>query len=172
MTKSLWGKSVKRWLERRWLHALMYYWYVKAVSPPAMEYCFPIRVRRTWRKAIMKVGQIFWTKVKLHNPGKIKQNQISNCDYYYFFFGKLYHWLKVLLQFLDCDVQLFFPSGLIENPVRSSSSSFSNMQSCRVFIDGPPALKIQIRALSVFNTTSSDSTYVLVREPRASLFPT
>ncbi|MCI4381201.1 hypothetical protein PGIGA_G00248690 [Pangasianodon gigas] len=64
----------------------------------------------------------------------------------------------------DCDVQLFSPSGLIENPVRSSSSSSSSMQSCRVFIDAPPALRIQIRALSVFNTTSSDSAYVLIRD--------
>ncbi|XP_017551915.1 A disintegrin and metalloproteinase with thrombospondin motifs 13 [Pygocentrus nattereri] len=59
----------------------------------------------------------------------------------------------------DCDVQLFSPSGLIENPVRNLSS-----QSCRVFIDAPPALRIHIRALSVFNTTSSDSTYVLIRD--------
>uniref|UniRef100_A0AAR2LPT0 Peptidase M12B domain-containing protein n=1 Tax=Pygocentrus nattereri TaxID=42514 RepID=A0AAR2LPT0_PYGNA len=59
----------------------------------------------------------------------------------------------------NCDVQLFSPSGLIENPVRNLSS-----QSCRVFIDAPPALRIHIRALSVFNTTSSDSTYVLIRD--------
>lgn len=64
----------------------------------------------------------------------------------------------------DCDVQLFSSSGLIENPVRSSSSSSSSMQSCRVFIDAPPALRIQIRALSVFNATSSDSAYVLIRD--------
>ncbi|KAF5907315.1 A disintegrin and metalloproteinase with thrombospondin motifs 13, partial [Clarias magur] len=59
----------------------------------------------------------------------------------------------------DCDVQLFSPSGFIENPVRTSSSS--SMRTCRVFIDAPPALKIQIRVLSLFNTTSSDSAYVL-----------
>ncbi|XP_066500743.1 A disintegrin and metalloproteinase with thrombospondin motifs 13 isoform X2 [Hoplias malabaricus] len=64
----------------------------------------------------------------------------------------------------DCDVQLFSMSGLIENPVRNVSSSFSSSQSCRVFIDAPPALKINIRALSVFNRTSSDSTYVLIRD--------
>ncbi|XP_026867111.2 A disintegrin and metalloproteinase with thrombospondin motifs 13 [Electrophorus electricus] len=65
----------------------------------------------------------------------------------------------------DCDVQLFSPSGLIENSVRSSaSSSNSSTQSCRVFIDAPPALRIQIRALSVLNTTSPDSTYVLIRD--------
>ncbi|KAI5094773.1 A disintegrin and metalloproteinase with thrombospondin motifs 13 [Silurus meridionalis] len=64
----------------------------------------------------------------------------------------------------DCNVQLFSPSGFIENPVRSSSSLSSSLQSCRVFIDAPPALRIQIRALSVFNTTSSDSTYVMIRD--------
>uniref|UniRef100_A0A8B9LBN0 ADAM metallopeptidase with thrombospondin type 1 motif, 13 n=1 Tax=Astyanax mexicanus TaxID=7994 RepID=A0A8B9LBN0_ASTMX len=64
----------------------------------------------------------------------------------------------------DCDVQLFSPSGLIENPVRNSSSSTFSSQSCRVFIDAPPALRINIRALSVFNTSSSDSTYVLMRD--------
>ncbi|KAK3539512.1 hypothetical protein QTP70_009492 [Hemibagrus guttatus] len=62
----------------------------------------------------------------------------------------------------DCNVQLFSPTGLIENPIRrSSSSSSSTLQSCRVFIDAPPSLKIEIRALSVLNTTSSDSAYVL-----------
>ncbi|XP_047679144.1 A disintegrin and metalloproteinase with thrombospondin motifs 13 isoform X3 [Tachysurus fulvidraco] len=65
----------------------------------------------------------------------------------------------------DCDVQLFSPTGLIENPVRSSSSSSSStLESCRVFINAPPSLKIQIRALSVLNTTSSDSAYVLIRD--------
>uniref|UniRef100_W5K1A9 ADAM metallopeptidase with thrombospondin type 1 motif, 13 n=1 Tax=Astyanax mexicanus TaxID=7994 RepID=W5K1A9_ASTMX len=64
----------------------------------------------------------------------------------------------------ECDVQLFSPSGLIENPVRNSSSSTFSSQSCRVFIDAPPALRINIRALSVFNTSSSDSTYVLMRD--------
>ncbi|TSL97353.1 A disintegrin and metalloproteinase with thrombospondin motifs 13 [Bagarius yarrelli] len=64
----------------------------------------------------------------------------------------------------DCDVQLFSPTGLIENPVRSSSPSSSSMQSCRVFIDAPPVLRIQIQALSVLNATSSDSAYVLIRD--------
>ncbi|XP_076845174.1 A disintegrin and metalloproteinase with thrombospondin motifs 13 isoform X2 [Brachyhypopomus gauderio] len=65
----------------------------------------------------------------------------------------------------DCDVQLFSPSGLIENSVRSSpSASSSDTRSCRVFIDAPPALRIQIRALSVLNTTSPHSTYVLIRD--------
>lgn len=64
----------------------------------------------------------------------------------------------------ECDVQLFSPSGLIENPIKSSAASLSNTQSCRVFIDAPPAMRIQIRALSVFNRTDTDSTYILIRD--------
>ncbi|XP_062855351.1 A disintegrin and metalloproteinase with thrombospondin motifs 13 [Trichomycterus rosablanca] len=64
----------------------------------------------------------------------------------------------------DCDIQLFSSTGLIENPVRVASSLSPSARSCRVFIDAPPAKRIQIKALSVFNATSSDSTYVLIRD--------
>ncbi|XP_056102673.1 A disintegrin and metalloproteinase with thrombospondin motifs 13 isoform X2 [Rhinichthys klamathensis goyatoka] len=64
----------------------------------------------------------------------------------------------------ECDVQLFSPSGLIENPIKSPAISPSNTQSCRVFIDAPPALRIQIRALSVLNNTDTNSTYILIRD--------
>lgn len=62
----------------------------------------------------------------------------------------------------ECDVQLFSPSGLIENPIKSAATSYT--QSCRVFIDAPPAFRIQIRALSVLNNTDTDSTYILIRD--------
>ncbi|XP_016390054.1 LOW QUALITY PROTEIN: A disintegrin and metalloproteinase with thrombospondin motifs 13-like [Sinocyclocheilus rhinocerous] len=64
----------------------------------------------------------------------------------------------------ECDVQLFSPSGLIENPIKSAATSTSNTQSCRVFIDAPPAFRIQIRALSVLNNTDTNSTYILIRD--------
>ncbi|XP_065103608.1 A disintegrin and metalloproteinase with thrombospondin motifs 13 isoform X2 [Paramisgurnus dabryanus] len=64
----------------------------------------------------------------------------------------------------ECDVQLFSPSGLIENPIKSLSTSLSNTRGCRVFIDAPPASRIQIKALSVFNKTDTNSTYILIRD--------
>ncbi|KAA0713727.1 A disintegrin and metalloproteinase with thrombospondin motifs 13 [Triplophysa tibetana] len=67
-------------------------------------------------------------------------------------------------QYGECDVQLFSPSGVIENLIKSSAASLSNTQSCRVFIDAPPAMRIQIRALSVFNKTDTNSTYILIRD--------
>uniref|UniRef100_A0A8C1F168 ADAM metallopeptidase with thrombospondin type 1 motif, 13 n=2 Tax=Cyprinus carpio TaxID=7962 RepID=A0A8C1F168_CYPCA len=63
-----------------------------------------------------------------------------------------------------CDVQLFSPSGLIENPIKSAATAASNTQSCRVFIDAPPAFRIQIRALSVLNNTDTNFTYILIRD--------
>uniref|UniRef100_A0A672K7C9 Peptidase M12B domain-containing protein n=1 Tax=Sinocyclocheilus grahami TaxID=75366 RepID=A0A672K7C9_SINGR len=63
-----------------------------------------------------------------------------------------------------CDVQLFSPSGLIENPIKSAAAAASNTQSCRMFIDAPPAFRIQIRALSVLNNTDTNSTYILIRD--------
>uniref|UniRef100_A0A8C2KWL5 ADAM metallopeptidase with thrombospondin type 1 motif, 13 n=1 Tax=Cyprinus carpio TaxID=7962 RepID=A0A8C2KWL5_CYPCA len=64
----------------------------------------------------------------------------------------------------ECDVQLFSPSGLIENPIKSAATAASNTQSCRVFIDAPPAFRIQIRALSVLNNTDTNFTYILIRD--------
>ncbi|KAL2092653.1 hypothetical protein ACEWY4_012451 [Coilia grayii] len=61
----------------------------------------------------------------------------------------------------DCDMQLFAPSGEIENPTKSAFSGSS--QACRVFINAPPSLSIRIQALSMLNTTSTH-TYVLVRD--------
>uniref|UniRef100_A0A8C1W6E2 CUB domain-containing protein n=1 Tax=Cyprinus carpio TaxID=7962 RepID=A0A8C1W6E2_CYPCA len=69
---------------------------------------------------------------------------------------------KTCIFLQECDVQLFSPSGLIENPIKSAATS--NTQSCRVFIDAPPAFRIQIRALSVLNNTDAKSTYILIRD--------
>uniref|UniRef100_A0AAY4EV57 CUB domain-containing protein n=1 Tax=Denticeps clupeoides TaxID=299321 RepID=A0AAY4EV57_9TELE len=62
---------------------------------------------------------------------------------------------------LYCDIQLFGPFGIIENPTKSSSSG---SQTCRVFINAPPSRRIKIQALSMFNATSTHSTYVLIRD--------
>ncbi|XP_028269597.1 A disintegrin and metalloproteinase with thrombospondin motifs 13 [Parambassis ranga] len=62
----------------------------------------------------------------------------------------------------DCDIQLFSPSGVFENPVTSNSN-----HTCRVLINAPPSVKIQIQALHigfVFNTTNSQSTYIMIRD--------
>ncbi|XP_051964853.1 A disintegrin and metalloproteinase with thrombospondin motifs 13 [Xyrauchen texanus] len=64
----------------------------------------------------------------------------------------------------ECDIQLFSPFGHIENLIKSSATSLSKTQSCRVFIDAPPAMRIQIKALSVHNTTHTESTYILIRD--------
>ncbi|XP_031426780.1 A disintegrin and metalloproteinase with thrombospondin motifs 13 isoform X3 [Clupea harengus] len=61
----------------------------------------------------------------------------------------------------DCDVQLFAPTGVIENPTKGSSSE---AQTCRVFLNAPPSLQIKIQAFSMFNTTSTHTTYVLIRD--------
>ncbi|XP_038143509.1 A disintegrin and metalloproteinase with thrombospondin motifs 13 isoform X3 [Cyprinodon tularosa] len=61
----------------------------------------------------------------------------------------------------DCDIQLFSPSGIFENPVTSNAS-----HTCRVLINAPPSVKIRIQALHiglVFNTTNSQSTYIMVQ---------
>lgn len=84
MRESLWGKSVKRWLERQWLHVLMFCCCVKAASPLAMEYCLPIRVRRMRRKAIMKVSQKLyltdvWQHFLRHNPNKTTNADSLSC---------------------------------------------------------------------------------------------
>ncbi|XP_043967332.1 A disintegrin and metalloproteinase with thrombospondin motifs 13 [Gambusia affinis] len=62
----------------------------------------------------------------------------------------------------DCDVQLFSPSGIFENPVTSNTSL-----TCRVLINAPPSVKIRIQALHIalpFNTTSAQSTYIMIRD--------
>ncbi|XP_015253243.1 PREDICTED: A disintegrin and metalloproteinase with thrombospondin motifs 13 [Cyprinodon variegatus] len=62
----------------------------------------------------------------------------------------------------DCDIQLFSPSGIFENPVTSNAS-----HTCRVLINAPPSVKIRIQALHiglVFNTTNSQSTYIMIRD--------
>lgn len=61
----------------------------------------------------------------------------------------------------DCDIQLFSPSGVFENPTTSSTN-----HTCRVLINAPPSVKIRIQALHiglVFNSTNSESTYIMVR---------
>lgn len=58
----------------------------------------------------------------------------------------------------DCDVQLFSPSGIFENPTTSHAN-----RSCRVLINAPPSVKIQVQALHIgFNATSSQSAYIMV----------
>lgn len=62
----------------------------------------------------------------------------------------------------DCDIQLFSPSGVFENPITSSTN-----HTCRVLINAPPSVKIRIQALHiglVFNTTNSQSTYIMIRD--------
>lgn len=64
----------------------------------------------------------------------------------------------------DCDVQLFAPSGVIENPTMTSALG---SHTCRVLINAPPSVKIRIRALSmgpVVNSTAAQSTFIMVRE--------
>ncbi|XP_047448122.1 A disintegrin and metalloproteinase with thrombospondin motifs 13 isoform X2 [Mugil cephalus] len=61
-----------------------------------------------------------------------------------------------------CDIQLFSPSGVFENPVTSN-----NNHTCRVLINAPPSVKIRIQALHiglVFNATNSQSTYIMIRD--------
>ncbi|XP_060893643.1 A disintegrin and metalloproteinase with thrombospondin motifs 13 [Labrus mixtus] len=62
----------------------------------------------------------------------------------------------------DCDIQLFSPSGVFENPTTSSTN-----HTCRVLINAPPAVKIRIQALHiglVFNATNSQSTFIMIRD--------
>nr|XP_043882163.1 A disintegrin and metalloproteinase with thrombospondin motifs 13 isoform X3 [Solea senegalensis]XP_043882164.1 A disintegrin and metalloproteinase with thrombospondin motifs 13 isoform X3 [Solea senegalensis] len=62
----------------------------------------------------------------------------------------------------SCDVQLFSPSGVFENPTASGTN-----HTCRVLINAPPAVKIRIQALHiglVFNATNAQSTYIMIRD--------
>uniref|UniRef100_A0A8C4IX19 A disintegrin and metalloproteinase with thrombospondin motifs 13 n=1 Tax=Dicentrarchus labrax TaxID=13489 RepID=A0A8C4IX19_DICLA len=62
----------------------------------------------------------------------------------------------------DCDIQLFSPSGVFENPTTSNTN-----HTCRVLINAPPSVKIRIQALHiglVFNSTNSQSTYIMIRD--------
>ncbi|KAJ7994162.1 hypothetical protein DPEC_G00263050 [Dallia pectoralis] len=64
----------------------------------------------------------------------------------------------------DCDVQLFAPSGIIENP---SVSSEEGGHTCRVLLNAPPFVKIRIQALSmgpVVNSAQARSTFVMIRD--------
>lgn len=61
----------------------------------------------------------------------------------------------------DCDIQLFSPSGVFENPTTSNTN-----HTCRILINAPPSVKIRIQALHiglVFNATNSQSTYIMVQ---------
>lgn len=61
----------------------------------------------------------------------------------------------------ECDIQLFSPSGVFENP-----TTFNTNHTCRVLINAPPSVKIRIQALHiglVFNSTNSQSSYIMVR---------
>lgn len=58
----------------------------------------------------------------------------------------------------DCDIQLFSPSGVFENPTTSNTN-----HTCRVLINAPPAVKIQIQAIHIaVNSSDSESTYIMV----------
>ncbi|XP_042343691.1 A disintegrin and metalloproteinase with thrombospondin motifs 13 [Plectropomus leopardus] len=62
----------------------------------------------------------------------------------------------------DCDIQLFSPIGVFENPTTTSTN-----HTCRVLINAPPSVKIRIQALHiglVFNSTNSPSTYIMIRD--------
>ncbi|XP_061586202.1 A disintegrin and metalloproteinase with thrombospondin motifs 13 [Cololabis saira] len=62
----------------------------------------------------------------------------------------------------DCDIQLFSPSGIFENPITSHTN-----HTCRVLINAPPSVKIRIQAQYiglVFNATNSQSTYIMIRD--------
>ncbi|XP_045890973.1 A disintegrin and metalloproteinase with thrombospondin motifs 13 [Micropterus dolomieu] len=62
----------------------------------------------------------------------------------------------------DCDIQLFSPSGVFENPTTSNTN-----HTCRVLINAPPSVKIKIQALYIglaFNSTNSQSTYIMIRD--------
>lgn len=64
----------------------------------------------------------------------------------------------------DCDVQLFAPSGVIENPTMTSELG---SHTCRVLINAPPSVKIRVRALSmgpVVNSTAAQSTFIMIRD--------
>ncbi|XP_074525816.1 A disintegrin and metalloproteinase with thrombospondin motifs 13 [Halichoeres trimaculatus] len=62
----------------------------------------------------------------------------------------------------DCDIQLFSPSGIFENPTTSSTN-----HTCRVLINAPPTVKIRIQALHialVFDSSNSQSTFIMIRD--------
>ncbi|XP_075960748.1 A disintegrin and metalloproteinase with thrombospondin motifs 13 [Anarhichas minor] len=62
----------------------------------------------------------------------------------------------------DCDIQLFSPTGVFENPTTSNTN-----HTCRVLINAPPSVKIRIQALhigAVLNATNSQSTYIMIRD--------
>uniref|UniRef100_A0A8C9X0I6 ADAM metallopeptidase with thrombospondin type 1 motif, 13 n=1 Tax=Sander lucioperca TaxID=283035 RepID=A0A8C9X0I6_SANLU len=49
----------------------------------------------------------------------------------------------------DCDIQLFSPTGVFENPTTSNTN-----HTCRVLINAPPLVKIRIQALATVITTA------------------
>lgn len=60
----------------------------------------------------------------------------------------------------DCDIQLFSSRGVFENPTTADTN-----HTCRVLINTPPAVKIQIQALSIgpqIHASDSQSTYIMV----------
>ncbi|XP_068422423.1 A disintegrin and metalloproteinase with thrombospondin motifs 13 [Clinocottus analis] len=62
----------------------------------------------------------------------------------------------------DCDVQLFSPTGVVENPTTTHSN-----HTCRVLINAPPSVKIRIQVLHigpVFTATNSQSTFIMIRD--------
>ncbi|CAL8247536.1 unnamed protein product [Merluccius merluccius] len=62
----------------------------------------------------------------------------------------------------DCDVQLFSSSGILENPTTPNTN-----HTCRVLINGPPSVKIQIQALNIdpqLHASDPQSTYIMIRD--------
>uniref|UniRef100_A0A3Q3K615 Peptidase M12B domain-containing protein n=1 Tax=Monopterus albus TaxID=43700 RepID=A0A3Q3K615_MONAL len=60
----------------------------------------------------------------------------------------------------DCDIQLFSPRGVFENPTTPNTN-----HTCRVLINAPPLVKIRIQALHIgFNSTNTQSTYITIRD--------
>ncbi|XP_037338598.2 A disintegrin and metalloproteinase with thrombospondin motifs 13 isoform X2 [Pungitius pungitius] len=62
----------------------------------------------------------------------------------------------------DCDIQLFSPTGVFENPTTSNTN-----HTCRVLINAPPSVKIRIQALHIgsgSNANVSQATYIMIRD--------
>lgn len=76
---------------------------------------------------------------------------------WYFLCSKYLPKMKCLYS-TDCDIQLFSPSGVFENPTTSNTN-----HTCRILINAPPTVKIRIQALHIgFNSTNFQSTYIMV----------
>lgn len=70
-----------------------------------------------------------------------------------------------MLRPTDCDIQLFSSSGVFESPTTASTN-----HTCRVLINAPPSVKIQIQALTIgpqLHASDPQSTYIMVANSRS-----